>query len=127
MAESIESFRDLVAWQKGIALCKQVYAVSTAFPDAERFGLISQIRRAAVSVPSNIAEGYGRRSTKDYVRFLNIARGSVAELITQLVIAEELAFVDQEEVQPCMRLAEEVDRIIFGLARAVGRSRQDDC
>ena len=72
MAEPIKSYRDLVAWQKGIELCKRIYAISATFPDAERFGLISQIRRAAVSVPSNIAEGYGRRSTGDYVRFLNI-------------------------------------------------------
>ena len=69
MAEPIKSYRNLVAWQKAIGLCEQIYAISAMFPDAERFGLISQIRRAVVSVPSDIAEGYGRRSTGDYVRF----------------------------------------------------------
>jgi len=121
MAGPIKSYRDLVAWQKAIALCKHVYAISATFPRAERFGLISQIRRAAVSVPSNIAEGYGRRSTGDYVRFLNIARGSVAEMVTQLVIADELGFAAKDEVHSCIASAEEVDRIIFGLIRAVER------
>ncbi len=123
MAEPIKSYRDLVAWQKAIVLCKQVYAISATFPRAERFGLISQIRRAAVSVPSNIAEGYGRRSTRDYLRFLNIARGSVAEVVTQLVLAEELGFVDKDRAQSCIASAEEVDRIIFGLIRAVEGSK----
>ncbi|MCK4658023.1 MAG: four helix bundle protein [Phycisphaerae bacterium] len=123
MAESIRSYRDLVAWQKAIELCKQIYAISATFPDAERFGLISQIRRAAVSIPSNIAEGYGRRSTGDYVRFLDIARGSAAEVVTQLVLAGELGFADKGLVQSCTLLVEEVDRIIFGLIRAVERSK----
>jgi four helix bundle protein len=121
MAGPIRSYRDLVAWQKGIELCKQVYGVSATFPDAERFGLVSQIRRAAVSVPSNIAEGYGRRRTGDYVRFLDIARGSLAEVVTQLVIAEELGFVPSEQLQAPMLAAEEVDRVMFGLIRAVER------
>ncbi len=119
MRSEIRSFRDLIAWQKGIELCKQIYAISATFPDAERFGLISQIRRAAVSVPSNIAEGYGRSRTGDYVRFLNIARGSVAEIVTQLVLVEELGFADKDRVQSCTLLTEEVDRVIFGLIRAV--------
>lgn len=68
MAREIRSFRDLIAWQKAIALCKLVYGVSGKFPKDERFGLTSQIRRAAVSIPSNIAEGYGRRQTNDYIR-----------------------------------------------------------
>ncbi len=122
-AGPIKSYRDLVAWQKAIELCKLIYAISATFPDTERFGLISQIRRAVVSVPSNIAEGYGRRSTGDYVRFLNIARGSVAEVVTQLVLVEELELADKDRARSCILLAEEVDRIIFALARAVERSR----
>ncbi|MCH7702353.1 MAG: four helix bundle protein [Planctomycetes bacterium] len=119
MRSEIRSFRDLIAWQKGIELCKRIYAISATFPDAERFGLISQIRRAGVSIPSNIAEGYGRSRSGDYVRFLNIARGSAAEIVTQLVLVEELGFADKDRVQSCMLLTEETDRVLFGLIRAV--------
>lgn len=119
MRSEIRSFRDLIAWQKGIEFCKRIYAISATFPDAERFGLISQIRRAGVSIPSNIAEGYGRSRSGDYVRFLNIARGSAAEIVTQLVLVEELGFADKDRVQSCMLLTEETDRVLFGLIRAV--------
>jgi four helix bundle protein len=122
MGTEIRSFRDLVAWRKGIELCKRVYRLSAGFPDAERFGLTSQIRRAAVSVPSNIAEGYGRRSKQDYLRFLDISRGSLAEVYTQLVLAEELEFASKDRVGPGLELADEADRVLFGLIRAVEAS-----
>ena len=122
MNSEIKSFRDLIAWQKAIALCKTVYSLSAAFPDSERFGLTSQIRRAAVSIPSNIAEGYGRRRTNDYVRFLDIARGSLCEVETQLILAQELGFVQQDTAKPCMDLAQETDRVLYGLAKAVSES-----
>jgi four helix bundle protein len=77
-----QTFKDLVAWQKGVQLAKAVYAATRLFPADERFGLVSQMRRAAVSVPSNIAEGYSRTGRADYVRFVEIARGSVNELET---------------------------------------------
>ncbi|MFH0980798.1 MAG: four helix bundle protein [Planctomycetota bacterium] len=119
MGGDIRSFRDLIAWQKGIELCKRIYGLSSGFPDSERFGLTSQIRRAAVSVPSNIAEGYGRRSKQDYLRFLDIARGSLAEVYTQLVLAQELGFAKNESLGPGLDLADEADRVLFGLIRAV--------
>ncbi|MCH7813660.1 MAG: four helix bundle protein [Planctomycetes bacterium] len=126
MGGRIESFRDLIAWQKGMELCKLVYSVSAAFPWSERFGLASQVRRAAVSVPSNIAEGYARRSKGDYLRFLNIARGSLAEIQTQLILAGELEFAAQERLSSCIDLADEVDRILFGLIRAVSTSNSTE-
>ncbi len=84
MSAEIRSFRDLVVWQKAMVLVEHVYGFSKLFPSDERYGLTAQIRRAAVSVPSNIAEGYGRHSTSDYIRFLQISLGSLNELQTQL-------------------------------------------
>jgi four helix bundle protein len=122
MGGEIKSFRDLVAWQKAIQLCKRVYAASKTFPDAERFGLTAHIRRAAVSVPSNIAEGYGRRRKQDYVRFLDIAHGSLCEVDTQLVLAEELEFASKESLSPSFELLGDVDRLLYALIRAVEES-----
>ncbi len=119
MPGEIRSFRDLIAWQKAIGLCKLVYAASAKFPRDERFGLTSQIRRAAVSIPSNIAEGYGRRQTNDYIRFLNIARASLCEVETQLVLAEDLGFVDRKTLEPGMSLVRELDVIMYSLIEAI--------
>ena len=122
MGGEIRSYRDLIAWQKGIELCKKVYAVSALFPDQERFGLISQVRRAAVSVPSNIAEGYGRRRKQDYVRFLDMALGSLCEAETQLILAKELGFAETDQLDSCLELVQEPGRVLFGLARSVSGS-----
>ena len=81
----LKTYKELIVWQKSFRLCTQLYKITRAFPSEERFGLTSQIRRAAVSIPSNIAEGYGRGTTPDYIRFLWMANGSVAELETQLL------------------------------------------
>ncbi len=123
MAGEIRSFRDLIAWQKGIVLCKQIYVISAEFPDVEKFGLRSQVRRAAVSIPSNIAEGYGRRRKQDYLRFLDMARGSLCEVETQMILAQELSFVEANRVASCMELIREVDRILYALARSVKNSK----
>ena len=90
--QKIRTFRDLLIWQKSIKLVTQIYEVTKIFPKEEAFGLTSQMRRCAVSIPSNIAEGHGRNSTRDYLRFLQIATGSLYELQTQLVIANNLSF-----------------------------------
>jgi len=95
--DGINSYRDLLVWQKGMALAKQVYSMTRAFPDDERFGLIAQMRRAAVSVPSNIAEGQARRGTKGFVQFLSHAEGSLAELDTQLTLAIDLGFCQHSD------------------------------
>jgi four helix bundle protein len=119
MAPEIRSFRDLIAWQKAMELCEQVYTLSQAFPAEERFGLTAQLRRAAVSVPSNIAEGYGRGQTRDYLRFLKVARGSLFEVQTQLLLAVRLKLASADSAGRCLDLAGDVDRIICALIRAV--------
>jgi four helix bundle protein len=94
---NITNFRDLIVWQKAIALAKTVYELTSQMPETERFGLTNQIRRAAVSVPSNIAEGNARQSRKDYIHFLTLVRGSLAELETQLIIAQELQMLPRAD------------------------------
>ena len=86
----INSYKDLIVWQKGVGLTKEIYTLTRKFPVEERFGLVSQMRRSAVSVPSNIAEGRGRTSRKDFVHFLRIANGSAMELETQVIIAKDI-------------------------------------
>ena len=89
-------YKDLEAWKEAIKLVKKVYDITSAFPKSEMYGLVSQINRCAVSIPSNIAEGCSRYSDKDTIRFIDIAIGSLAELDTQLIIAEELGFISYE-------------------------------
>ncbi len=115
----IRSYRDLIAWQKGMDLAEAVYQVTAEFPAVERFGLSSQLRRATVSIVSNIAEGRGRRSTKDFKRFVDIAYGSLCELETQLQLAERPHFVSKEERQKTGALASETGRLLNGLRGAL--------
>jgi four helix bundle protein len=91
----MKGHRDLLVWQESIALVKDIYAATKTFPDDEKFGLTSQMRRAAVSLPSNIAEGAGRGSQREFAQFLVIARGSLSELETQLIIAKELNYLNE--------------------------------
>jgi four helix bundle protein len=113
----IRTFKDLIAWQKAMALARQVYRATTSMPESERFGLTSQMRRASVSVPSNIAEGYARQSRTDYLRFLRMARGSLAELETQLILAEDLGYI---QVPSELRdIRSEADRVLQGLIRSL--------
>jgi four helix bundle protein len=116
----IRTYRDLVAWQKGMALSKALYVATRRMPTSERFGLTSQMRRAAVSVPSNIAEGYALESRKAYLKHLRISRGSLAELSTQWELAVDLAMIPQNP--NVMALLEETDRVLQGLIRAVRNS-----
>ncbi len=113
----IKTFRDLIAWQKARELVKEVYRLTKLMPDAERFGLTNQMRRAAVSIPSNIAEDYARQSRTDYLRFLRTARGSLAELETQLMLCEDLEFLQIPE--PVHALRAETDRVLQGLIRSL--------
>ena len=93
------SFKDLEVWKRGIDLVEDVYSLTAKFPANEQFGLVSQMRRAAVSIPSNIAEGQGRKNTKEFIQFLYIAKGSLAEIETQLIICERLKFIADAQVQ----------------------------
>ena len=110
-----ESYRDLIAWQKARVLALEVYRTSRTFPKDEMYGLTSQMRRAAVSVPSNIAEGKGRHSTKELVQFLFRARGSLLELQTQLSIAHELEYMNMVAFKDLNELTDEVGRVLNGL------------
>ena len=112
-----QSFRDLVVWQKAKLLVREVYVMTRGFPADERFGLTSQMRRAAVSIASNIAEGQARHSTGEFIQFISHAEGSVAELETQLEIATDLGYCSASEVEPVMSLAEEVRKMLNGLRR----------
>jgi four helix bundle protein len=110
-----ESYRDNLAWQKSMQLVTEIYATTKAFPRDEIYGLSNQLRRAAVSVPSNIAEGKGRYSKKEYVQFLFRARGSLLEVETQLQIARNLDYVSEETFAALLRIASETGRVLNGL------------
>lgn len=109
------TFKDLLAWQKSLTLAKKVYQVTGNFPTEERFGLVNQMRRCAVSIPSNIAEGYGRGSDKELLRFLYVALGSSNELETQLILSLELSFMKEEDSRMLQGLNTEVNKIILSL------------
>ncbi|HET7433598.1 MAG TPA: four helix bundle protein [Thermoanaerobaculia bacterium] len=111
----MSSYRDLVAWQKAMDLVEEVYSLTAAFVAEERYGLTAQMRRCAVSIPSNIAEGHGRLTTKDWQHFLSQARGSAQELETQLILAARLRLAREDLVSHAIARAEEVARVINGL------------
>jgi four helix bundle protein len=113
----IDSFRKLVIWQRAIQMCVAAYRITEGFPRSEQYGLTNQLRRAAVSVPSNIAEGYGRLSRLQYKHFLGIAQGSNLELQTQLVIAAELGFASVQQIGPLEQLSVEVGRMLTAMLR----------
>jgi four helix bundle protein len=108
----IKSYRDLVVWQKSMALVREIYLVSRNFPKEEQFGLTQQLRRAAVSIPSNIAEGNGRGSNSDYVRFLQYSRGSLFETQTQLELCRDLGFLSDQNYHPLAALGSEIERML---------------
>jgi len=112
-----DSYRDLIVWQRAIQMTLAIYRLTGEFPIEERYGLTSQIRRAGVSVASNIAEGYGRMSTGEYKQFLGMARGSNLEVQTQLVIARELGFGDVDQLLLADGLSQEVAKMLIALIR----------
>jgi len=111
----LKNFKELKVWEKSYQLSLDIYRVTTKFPDDEKFGLISQIRRATVSIPSNIAEGYGRRTRADYIKFLHIAYGSCCELETQMLISIDLNYLDNEKGSEIMDKIKEVERMLKSL------------
>jgi len=118
---AIKSYTELVAWQKSVDLVTTVYQISQQFPKEEIYGLTSQIRRAAVSIPSNIAEGQGRLSTGEFKQFLGHARGSLAEVKTQIHIAQKLQYVSPIQAGEVLEYCNEVGRILNGLLTAITR------
>ncbi len=117
----IETFRDLIVWQKSMLLVTNLYAVTKRFPKDEVYGLTSQLRRCAVSVPSNIAEGFGRNSTVDYIRFLRIASGSIYELQTQIEIAENLEYIDSQDFDRINVDVTEIAKMLSGMINKLSR------
>lgn len=115
----IRSFRDFVAWQKAYALGLEIYKLSGELPERERFGLTQQLRRAVVSIASNIAEGYGRGGRADYLRFLKFARGSLYEVDTQLMYCVDLECVSAEDYADTKSILDETERVLAGLIRSL--------
>lgn len=118
---TVNTFRDLIAWQRSKEVAKLIYRETQQMPSDERFGLTNQMRRAAVSVPSNIAEGFGRQTRPDYLRHLRIARGSLMELSTQYELAVEMEMVPTN--QRLNELIQEADRVLQGLIRGLETKR----
>jgi four helix bundle protein len=117
--KKIESYKDLLVWQKGIELVGDVYLITKKLPKEETYGLTSQIRRAAVSVPANIAEGWGRNSTKNYVQFIRIACGSLYELETLLIIAGNQNFFEEANLTELKRKIEELSKMMNRLLQSL--------
>jgi four helix bundle protein len=118
-----KSFKELIVWQRAIQLTVAVYKLTSEFPDAERFGLTNQMRRASVSIASNIAEGYGKSSRGEYLLFLGHARGSCAEIETQLVIVRQLGFGSNIKVDYADSLMNEVSKMLVALTKAVRQAK----
>lgn len=116
---SVKSHRDLIVWQKSMDLVVACYQLATKFPTSENYGLSSQLQRAAVSVPANIAEGHGRGSTKAFINYLWIANGSLTELETHVLIAERLGYLQSAEVEPVIQATHEIGRMLVGLRRSL--------
>ncbi len=117
----MNSFKELKVWQKAMDLVTDIYAITTIFPQHEQFGITSQIRRSSISIPSNIAEGFGRNSNNEFVRFLRIAIGSLFELQTQLEISKNLKFISTEEFNKMLLESTEIEKMIKALIKSINK------
>ncbi len=117
MTNSVQNFADLRIWQKGMELVPEIYRLTGRLPKQEDYGLTSQLRRAALSVPTNIAEGHGRQHTGEFVQYLSIARGSLAELQTLLILIVRLGYSKEEELSTANELITDIRMLLFGLMR----------
>ncbi len=120
MRTNTRSYKDLIVWQRGIELAKLIYRLTQAFPSQEKFGLIAQMRRAAVSIPSNIAEGQARHTTGEFIQFISHAKGSVAELDTQLILSIELRLCRAAAAGPAFEIIAEFRPMLNALRRKLG-------
>jgi four helix bundle protein len=116
----MKTFRDLIVWQKSMALVTEIYKLSKGFPKDEAYGLTSQLRRCAISIPSNIAEGYGRNSTNEYLHFLRIATGSLYELQTQIEISMNLNYLKRSNFDELYESSREIERMLSSLIGKLG-------
>jgi four helix bundle protein len=125
-AMSLQHYRELIVWQKAMNLVELVYRATNSFPNTEIYGLTSQVRRAAVSVPSNIAEGQGRSTTREFLHFLSVSQGSLREVETQLTIAERLGYIEKQLETTLLEAAAEVGRLLNGLRNSLNRKLTTD-
>ena len=116
---AVKDYRELIVWQKAMDLVELLYGRTRSFPKEELYGLTAQMRRAAVSIPSNIAEGQARRTTRDFIHFLSIARGSLKELETQIIISQRLGYIDATQQSELVAATEEISRLISGLSKSL--------
>jgi len=123
MTVGVSSYRDLQVWRQALDWAEAIYEATAHWPRDERFGLISQVRRSAVSVASNIAEGAARRSTGEFIQFVGMARGSLAEAETQLLLAQRLAYLPASDSQVLLAASEEISRMLVALSVSLGRRR----
>ena len=117
--EKAKHYKELLVWQKGMSLAKDVYGLTARFPADERFGLVSQMRRAAISVPSNIAEGQARHGTREFLQFLSHASGSLAELETQLLLSVDMKYCGKDDMEGVAGLISELQKMIAALRRSL--------
>jgi four helix bundle protein len=115
----LKNYKELVVWQKSYQLCIETYRITKGFPKEERFGLTSQTRRAAISIPSNIAEGYGRKTTREYVHTLYVAYGSTCELETQVMLSRDLGFMTAEDMKRLQEGIGEIERMLKALIKSL--------
>ena len=115
----MKTHRDLKVWQYAIDLVTEIYQITRNFPKSEMFGLGNQIQRSAVSIPSNIAEGAGRNSEKEFLRFLSIAMGSIAELETQIIISKNIQYIDEDQFNDLMSKLIEIRKMLIGLKKSL--------
>jgi four helix bundle protein len=116
---TVRSYRDLIVWQKAMALAALCYAKTRSFPRSEAFGLTAQIRRAAASIPANIAEGNGRENTGSYIQFLRVSQGSLKELETHVLLAQTVELMNKPDAEQLLEMSEEVGKLLRSLIRAL--------
>ncbi|MBW2589790.1 MAG: four helix bundle protein [Deltaproteobacteria bacterium] len=121
----LKNYKELKVWQRSYQLCLKIYKITKRFPNEEKYGLTSQIRRAAVSVPSNIAEGYGRKTTPEYIRFLYIAYGSNCEIETQILLSGDLGYIDTDKLEILQEGIGEVERMLKALIKSLEKKHSN--
>ncbi len=123
LVQEVKNYKDLIAWRKAISLVTDIYKITVQFPKHELYGLSSQLRRACVSIASNIAEGHGRATSGEFGQFLGHARGSLCEVETQIVIARELGYIDQLQNLSLSKSTDELGRVLNGLTSSIQRRK----
>lgn len=125
MTEKLKNYRELKVWQRSYQLCLEIYKTTKGFPDEEKYGITSQLRRAAVSVPSNISEGYGRKTTLEYIQFLYIAYGSICEMGTQILLSGDLGYINTGKLEMLNEGIGEVERMLKALIRSLEKKHSN--